>query len=129
MLFDTVDGHFVYDVPSQLSYNTTGRGGRDRTYECGSQSPVPYRLATPLYQHLINQLLISCKLPEYKVFRMIVLAGELGFEPRLTVLETVSLAINRFPYMAGRVGFEPTGGSSPPTVFKTASFNHSDISP
>jgi hypothetical protein len=26
-----------------------GWGGRDRTFECGSQSPVPYRLATPQF--------------------------------------------------------------------------------
>ena len=30
--------------------------------------------------------------------------------------------------MAERVGFEPTGTCAPP-VFKTGSFNHSDISP
>lgn len=32
-------------------------------------------------------------------------------------------------HMAGSVGFEPTDGSAPPTVFKTASLNRSDNFP
>ena len=43
------------------------------------------------------------------------LAGELGFEPRLMVLETTSLAISRFPYMAEEERFElshPFGSSA-----------------
>ncbi len=31
-----------------------GWDGRIRTDECGSQSPVPYRLATPQYQDIIS---------------------------------------------------------------------------
>ena len=43
----------------------SGWGGRIRTDECGSQSPVPYRLATP--QYFICHLSPICfrKLPKY----------------------------------------------------------------
>src|SRR3989338_346979 len=34
----------------------TGWGGRDRTYECRNQNPVPYHLATPhLYGRFMNR--------------------------------------------------------------------------
>ena len=46
----TLDG--AYDTWFSVDFRT-GRGGRARTYECESQSLVPYHLATPLcYTHL-----------------------------------------------------------------------------
>ena len=35
-----------------------GWGGRDRTYECRDQNPVPYHLATPQEMPIIKQTLI-----------------------------------------------------------------------
>ena len=32
-----------------MSHESHGTGGRIQTYESGSQSPLPYRLATPVY--------------------------------------------------------------------------------
>jgi|Wag4MinimDraft_6_1082665.scaffolds.fasta_scaffold14672_3 hypothetical protein len=39
------------DDLTKFSY---GRGGRGRTYACGSQSPEPYHLATPLCVELVD---------------------------------------------------------------------------
>ena len=52
-------------VPASKSDTHHGWGGRIRTDECGSQSPVPYRLATP--QYFICHLSAICfrKLPKY----------------------------------------------------------------
>src|SRR3990167_887024 len=33
----------------------TGWGGRDRTYECRNQNPVPYHLATPQETFMLRQ--------------------------------------------------------------------------
>ena len=37
-----------------LALIKTGWGGRDRTYECRNQNPVPYHLATPQFFILNN---------------------------------------------------------------------------
>ena len=70
-----------------------GWGGRIWTYACGSQSPVPYRLATP---HRCNEVLV---------------AGVLGFEPRNVGVRVPCLTAWRHPKITFRLGwvrgFEP----------------------
>ena len=34
-------------IPPDRRHSVGGWGGRDRTYECRNQNPVPYHLATP----------------------------------------------------------------------------------
>ena len=73
---------------------------------------------------------------QYKAF---LLARKEGFEPSRRFYPAYSLSRGApsatwvlprisFLSLAERVGFEPTGTCAPP-VFKTGSFNHSDISP
>ena len=73
--------------------------------------------------------------------RVCALARKEGFEPSRRFYPAYSLSRGapsatwvlpriqmQFEKLAERVGFEPTGTCAPP-VFKTGSFNHSDISP
>ena len=46
----------------------SGWGGRDRTYECRNQNPVPYHLATPQYRIAIDSRLKQIQITDADEF-------------------------------------------------------------
>lgn len=56
-----------------------------------------------------------------------------GLEPtkpfRAGELQSPAIATMRYYHMEGAVGFQPTGSSSPPAVFKTVTITHSATLP
>lgn len=58
LIIDERNSNSVFLKASSVKRLDTGWGGRDRTYECRNQNPVPYHLATPQFYY--KDLYIGC---------------------------------------------------------------------